>query len=198
MQSIKTVEGFIARHDKWKEPLLKFREIMLATELTETIKWGSPVYTLGGKHVAGMGAFKSYVGIWFFQGAFLKDPYKKLINAQEGKTLALRQLRFATNEELDYELVKEYVAEAIQNQKEGKEIKPDLKKPLVIPDELKAKFESDKELKKCFRELTLSKQREYAEYISDAKREETKQKRIEKIIPMIKKKIGMSDKYKRK
>lgn len=198
MQSIKTVEGFIARHDKWKEPLLKFREIMLATELTETIKWGSPVYTLGGKHVAGMGAFKSYVGIWFFQWAFLKDPYKKLINAQEGKTLALRQLRFATNEELDYELVKEYVAEAIQNQKEGKEIKPDLKKPLVIPDELKAKFESDKELKKCFRELTLSKQREYAEYISDAKREETKQKRIEKIIPMIKKKIGMSDKYKRK
>lgn len=198
MQSIKTVEGFIARHDKWKEPLLKFREIMLATELTETIKWGSPVYTFGGKHVAGMGAFKSYVGIWFFQGAFLKDPYKKLINAQEGKTLALRQLRFATNEELDYELVKEYVAEAIQNQKEGKEIKPDLKKPLVIPDELKAKFESDKELKKCFRELTLSKQREYAEYISDAKREETKQKRIEKIIPMIKKKIGMSDKYKRK
>ncbi len=198
MQSNKTVEEFIARYDKWKEPLLKFREIMLATELTETMKWGSPVYTLGGKHVAGMGTFKSYVGIWFFQGAYLKDPHKRLVNAQEGKTLALRQLRFATNEEVDYELVKEYVAEAIQNQKEGKEIKPEKNKPLIIPDELLANFEVDEELKKCFGDLTLSKQREYSEYISDAMREETKQKRLEKIIPMIKQKIGMSDKYNRK
>ena len=144
-----------------------------------------------------MGAFKSYVGIWFFQGAFLKDPHKKLINAQEGKTKALRQLRFASNEELDYELVKEYVSEAIQNQEEGKEIKPEKNKPLIIPDELEVNFELDKELKKCFEELTLSKQREYAAYISEAKREATKQNRIKKIIPMIKQKIGMSDKYRK-
>ena len=145
-----------------------------------------------------MGAFKSYVGIWFFQGAFLKDPHKKLINAQEGKTKALRQLRFASNEELDYELVKEYVSETIQNQEEGKEIKPEKNKPLIIPDELEVNFELDKELKKCFEELTLSKQREYVAYISEAKREATKQNRIKKIIPMIKQKIGMSDKYTRK
>ena len=145
-----------------------------------------------------MGAFKSYVGIWFFQGAFLKDPHKKLINAQEGKTKALRQLRFASNEELDYELVKEYVSEAIQNQEEGKEIKPEKNKPLIIPDELELNFEVDEELKKCFGELTLSKQREYAAYISETKREETKRKRLEKIIPMIKQKIGVRDKYNRK
>lgn len=197
MQSNKTVEEFIARQDKWNEPLLKFRKIMLATDLTETMKWGSPVYTLGGKHIAGMGAFKSYVGIWFFQGVFLEDPYKRLINAQEGRTKALRQLRFTSIEAIDYDLVKEYVAEAIQNQKEGKEIKPDLKKSMIIPDELKIKFEADQELKNRFEDLTLSKQREYSEYITDAKREETKQKRIEKIIPMIKQKIGMSDKYRK-
>ena len=152
MKSIKTVEDFIASQDKWNETLLKFREIMLATELTETVKWGTPVYTLNGKHVVGMGAFKSYVGIWFFQGAFLKDPHKKLINAQEGKTKALRQLRFVTNEEVDYELVKEYVTEAIQNQKEGKEIKPDKKKPLIIPYELNKIFELDQELKGLYKE----------------------------------------------
>ena len=61
----------------------------METELLETIKWGVPVYTLNDKNVLGMGAFKSYVGIWFFQGAFLDDPQKKLINAQEGKTKAL-------------------------------------------------------------------------------------------------------------
>lgn len=195
MQSSKTVEEFINKQDRWQEALMKFREIMLATELKETVKWGVPVYTLNGKHVAGMASFKSYVGIWFFQGAFLKDSYKKLVNAQEGKTKALRQFRFPSIEEADYELVKEYVAEAIQNQKEGKEIKPDKKKLLIIPDGLKAKFEDDEKLKTCFDEISLSKQREYAEYISEAKREETKLKRLEKILPMIKEKIGLNDKY---
>lgn len=195
MQLNKTVDDFIAGQDKWKAPLMKFREIILATELEETIKWGSPVYTLKGKHVAGMGAFKSYVGIWFFQGVFLKDPHKKLVNAQEGKTKALRQLRFSSMEEVNYELVKAYVGEAIQNQKEGKEIKPDKKKPLIIPGELKVKFKTDQELRSCFDDLSLSRQREFTEYISEAKREETKLKRLEKIIPMIKEKIGLSDKY---
>ena len=67
---------------------MKFREIILATELAETIKWGIPVYTLGGKNVLEMCAFQSYVGIWFYQGSFLNDPNKKLVNAREGKTKA--------------------------------------------------------------------------------------------------------------
>jgi uncharacterized protein YdeI (YjbR/CyaY-like superfamily) len=44
--------------------------------------------------------------------------------------------------------------------------------------------------------LTPGKQREYAEYITEAKKDETKLKRIEKIIPMIKAGIGLNDKYK--
>ena len=42
----------------------------------------------------------------------------------------------------------------------------------------------------------MGKQREYSEYIIEAKREETKQKRVEKIIPMIKIGAGLNDKYK--
>ena len=59
-----------------KEILIVLREIIRSTELIETLKWGGPVYTLGGKNVVGIGSFKSYVGLWFFQGAFLKDEEK--------------------------------------------------------------------------------------------------------------------------
>jgi uncharacterized protein YdeI (YjbR/CyaY-like superfamily) len=38
-------------------------------------------------------------------------------------------------------------------------------------------------------------QRDYAEYVAAAKREETKQRRIEKILPMIVTGSGMNDKY---
>ncbi len=71
--------------------------------MKETIKWGAPVYTLDYKNIVGLGAFKSYVGLWFFQGALLNDEKKKLINAQEDKTKALRQWRFNSVKKIEAE-----------------------------------------------------------------------------------------------
>ena len=195
MQRFNTVESYITGHPEWKALLIRLREIIQSTELTETVKWGAPVYTIEGKNIVGLGAFKSYVGLWFFQGALLTDPSKKLVNAQEGKTKAMRQWRFHTLEEMDENLIKEYLEEAIQNQKQGKEIKPAKNKPLIIPDELKEAMVNDPLLDENFHQLTLSKQREYADHINEAKRTETKQKRLEKIIPMILEKVGLHDKY---
>ena len=196
MKRYASVDDYIFGHEEWKEALSILRDIVKDTELEETVKWGSPVYALKGKNVVGLGAFKAYVGIWFFQGSFLTDELGKLINAQEGKTKGLRQWRFNEAAEIEPELVRAYIEEAIQNQKEGKEIKPERKKELVIPTELKAAFEQYKEAQEAFLNLTFGKQREYAEYIEEAKREATKLKRIDKIIPMILDGVGLNDKYK--
>ncbi|MCG8308641.1 MAG: YdeI/OmpD-associated family protein [Cytophagales bacterium] len=195
MQRNKTVEEFIDKHLTWKKPLLKFRKLLLKTELEETIKWGIPVYTINGKNVVGMGAFKAYVGIWFFQGSFLSDPEKILINAQDGKTKGMRQMRFTSEEGIDYNMIGKYVAEAIQNQKEGKEVRIETKKTLILPKELEAELSKDREVQQAFDALSLSKRREYAEHIELAKRPETKQNRLEKILPMIRAGVGLSDKY---
>jgi uncharacterized protein YdeI (YjbR/CyaY-like superfamily) len=195
MQAQKTVEGFLAKHDRWNEALIKFRQILLNTELEESIKWGIPVYSLHGKNVLGIGAFKSYVGLWFYQGAFLKDPKKVLINAQDGKTKAMRQLRFTSIDDIDLAMVKSYIDEAIKNQKAGKEMKPDTKKPVIIPAELQSAFDHDATLKSAFAEFTPGKQREFADYVSEAKQEATRIKRVDKILPLIRKGIGLNEKY---
>ena len=197
MQSNKTVDQFLAKHERWYNALIKLREILLGTELEETIKWGAPVYALKGKNVVGMGAFKNYVGLWFFQGAFLNDTKNRLVNAQDGKTKALRQMRFNSEDEIDTALVKEYVDEAIQNQKAGKEIKPDTKKELIIPSELQNALDGDSELLLAFEQFTPGKKREFADHVSDARQEATRLKRTEKIIPMIKGGIGLNDKYRK-
>ncbi len=44
--------------------------------------------------------------------------------------------------------------------------------------------------------LTPYKQRDYCEYIAEAKQQKTKESRLEKIIPMISKGQGLNDKYK--
>lgn len=192
---MKKVDEFIRKKAKWKNELEFLRTILVQSELSEDLKWGAPVYTLEGKNVLGLGAFKSYVGLWFFQGVFLKDEKGLLVNAQEGKTKALRQMRFASLEEIDEKVVKAYIEEAIQNQKAGKEFKPE-KKVLVIPEELQTAFDADKSLKVCFEKLSPGKQKDYANYIAEAKQEKTKQKRLDKIIPLIKDGIGLHDKYK--
>lgn len=191
----KTPEEYFDSVPEYLDILKKLRSILLSTELEEKMKWGIPTYCLKNKNVAGIGAFKSYAGLWFFNGSFLKDEEKKLINAQEGKTKGMRQWRFEVLKEIDEALVKSYIEEAIQNQKDGKEIKPE-KKPLIIPDELNEALASDSQLSEAFEALPLSCKREYAEHIAEAKREETKLKRLDKIIPMIMDKVGLNDKYK--
>ena len=197
MQSYNTVNEYILNTPFGKEILIVLREILLSTELQETVKWGGPVYTINDKNVVGIGAFKSYAGLWFYQGAFLKDEAGVLINASEGITKALRQWRFTSVEEIDDQLVLKYINEAIQNQKEGKELKPDRNKPVTIPDELNQAMHDDKELENCFHRFTPGKQREFTEYISSAKLTETRIARVRKVIPLILENIGLNDKYRK-
>jgi len=193
-----TVDEYIASSGHWEKSLRLLRELISSTALEESVKWGMPVYTLNNKNVAGFSAFKSWAGLWFYQGVFLKDPDRKLINAQEGVTKGLRQMRFSSFQEIEEsrEIILSYLREAIQNQKEGKEIKPARNKPLEMPTELEHAFSHDPSLKESFETLSLSKKREYAEYVGSAKREETRQQRLEKVVPLIREGIGLNDRYK--
>ncbi len=197
MKSYNTVDEYILNAENGKEILIVLYEILKSTKLKEAIKWGRPVYTFNGKNVVGLASFKSYVGLWFFQGALLKDKAGVLINSQEDVTKALRQWRFESIDQIDEKLVKEYIEETISNQNKGKEINKDRNKPLIIVEELEAAFNENPLLKESFYQFTPGCQREYANYISDAKRTETRVNRIKKITPMILQKIKLNDKYRK-
>ena len=197
MKRFNTVQDYIDAHTYRQTELIILRDLLADSELEEEVKWGVPCYTLNGKNVVGIGAFKSYVGLWFYQGVFLKDPKKVLINAQEGTTKALRQWRFQQASDIDPKLVKAYIEEAIQNQKDGKEMKAVKAKKVDIPAELKSALNSDNKLKDKFEQLTPGKQREYSEHIGSAKQEKTRTSRLEKAIPLILEGKGLHDKYKK-
>ncbi len=197
--SIATVDEYIAarcqERPEHADALAKLRRAVHIKPLKETIKWGAPCYTHNGKNVVGIAAFKAYVGLWFHQGALLKDPANVLVNAGEGKTKALRQWRFEKASDIKSAAVRDYVKEAIQLAEDGKEIKPSRSEPVKIPPELTAAFKADPALKSAFDALTPGKRRDYANHIAEAKRDTTRQSRLEKIIPMIKKGGGLHDKY---
>jgi len=199
MGKVTSTEEYIAPHPHWIEELTLLTSIFNETELEGSIKWSAPVYTINGKNVAGLGAFKNHYGIWFFNGVFLSDPEKVLINAQEDKTKALRQMRFTKGDEIDKNLIKAYLLEAIENEKLGKKITPvrGQSKSVVIPEFLAEVLNENSELSRCFNELSPYKQKEYCEHIASGKRDATKESRLEKIKPMILSGIGLNDKYRK-
>lgn len=195
MKRFKTVDDYVASRVLWKDEIKRLREILQTTDLTEEVKWGGPCYTYEGKNVVGIGGFKSYFGLWFHQGVLLEDKQQVLINAQEGTTKALRQWRMNSAREIRPAAIKDYVREAIQLVRDKKSIVPRKKKPLVVPPELQQALAMNANAQKGFDELRAGLQREYADHIASAKREQTKQNRIEKILPMIAAGKGLHDKY---
>ena len=180
--------------NQWNEELELLKSIINTTNLIETTKWGTSVYTHNNKNIIGIGGFKSYFGLWFFNGVFLKDEYNLLINAQEGTTKSLRQMRFQSKADINEKIILEYLTEAIKVEENGLSIKPQKKEQLVSAF-LQNEFKSDLNLKIAFEKFSPYKQHEFIEYIETAKQEKTKLSRFEKIKPMILANIGLNDKY---
>lgn len=196
MDKTVSVEHYLEKHSQWGRELEKLRNLFLSYELQEGIKWGAPAYMMDGKNLFGLGAFKNHYTIWFFQGGLLEKNTALLVNAQEGKTQGMRQIKFGHTSVLDLVEIGKYIDETISLHKQGKKILPSAKKEITIAEDIQGELGKDRNFEKAFYNLSPGKQREYSDFISQAKRDETRQKRLDKIIPMILVGKGLNDKYK--
>ena len=195
MKKFASVDEYFDSLEQWQAEASKLRQVLLSVGIEETLKWSMPVYVANGKNVCGISSMKNYFGIWFYQGVLLEDNDKVLINAQEGKTQAMRQWRMTSIKDIKSRSIKKYVLEAVALAEQGKEIKPARNKPINVPPVLQKALSSNKTLSKAFEALSKSCKREYTDYIAEAKKAETKLRRIDKIVPMIIEAKGLNDKY---
>lgn len=194
MYTILEKENKWNKTNQWENEIEQLHAIIRKTLLVESTKWGGPVYTYKNKNIVGIGGFKSYFGIWFYNGVFLKDEKKLLINANEENTKSLRQMRFNSVNEIDEKLILAYIKEAIEIEEKGLAI-PKEKKETIIPEILQNELDKNSELLAKFNTFSPYKQREFIEHITSAKQEKTQMSRLEKIIPMILEGKGLNDKY---
>ena len=166
-------------NNKWEKEIALLEAIISKMPMEKCIKWGAEVFTYNGRNVV-----------------FLKDKYKVLINAQEGKTKSLRQWRFFSKAEIDEKKIKEYIMEAIEIEQKGLKVPAEKFKALPVPQLLQDALQKNKKLKANFEKLTPGKQKEYIVFINEAKQEQTRLSRLEKIKPLILLSAGLNDKYK--
>lgn len=177
----KSIQEFFGDDSKWKKEYALLREIILTTDLEEELKWGKPCYTYNGDNIVLIHGFKNYCALLFHKGALLNDSEKKLIR-QTKNVQSARQLRFNSIQEIKEQekMIKEYVYEAVELEKQGLEVMMKKTKDYETPTELKEAFQENPDFKKAFRKLTPGRQRGYLLYFSEAKQAKTRKNRIEK------------------
>lgn len=166
---------------KWRQERKKLRALLLDCDLDETVKWSKLCYSHEGGNVAIIYGMKNHCAIGFFKGSVLDDLDDVLV--QPGKhSQAMRQLRFEGLGEIEGReaQIKDYIGKAIQAEKDGLEVDFDEKDDLDYPGELQDALDGDAELAEAFEGLTPGRQRGYVLHFSDAKKSETRVRRIEK------------------
>lgn len=185
------VDFYFDKAKTWQKERKKLRTIVLACGLTEELKWGKPCYTLDGKNITLIVAFKNYCALLLPKGALLKDPKRILVTP--GQMQSTRQIRFTNVADIAKmeSALKAYIREAIKVEKAGLEI--EYKTEFTIPEELQLKFDAKPALKKAFEALTPGRQRGYIFYFSAPKQSKTRTSRIEKWTPQILRGKGLND-----
>ena len=171
--------------NQWDNEIEQLHAIIRKTSLIETTKWGGPVYTT---------TIKMFWELEVYNGVFLNDEKKLLINANEENTKSLRQMRFNSVDEIDEKLILGYIKEAIEIEEKGLII-PKEKKETIVPELLQNELDKNIDLNTKFKSFSPYKQREFIEHITSAKQEKTQLARLEKVIPMILEGKGLNDKY---
>jgi uncharacterized protein YdeI (YjbR/CyaY-like superfamily) len=172
----------------------KLRQIILKADkdIQEDWKWGPNYYCKG--MVCGYGAFQKHVKLTFFNGAAMKDE-RKLFNHCVDSEFS-RSIKYTDIAQVDEQAITAYVKESAAVNKSGyKRMIKD--KTVDVPEDLQKAFASNKSAWKFFDNLSYGYKKDYVEWVTRAKKDETRTDRINKVVSMCAEERRMNDKYKK-
>ncbi|HEV2710038.1 MAG TPA: YdeI/OmpD-associated family protein [Edaphobacter sp.] len=186
------VDAYIAKAQPFAQPILThLRELAhkACPDVEEEIKWSMPFFVLRGVILGHIAAFKEHCAIGFW------GPEMRAVLAADGleSNSGMGSLGRITNlKELPSDKVLlGYYRQAAGFIGSGQRTKsferrPKQVKPAAeVPTELAAALKKNKTATKIFAEFSASAQREYSDWVAEAKRPETKAKRVAEAIAWI-------------
>ncbi len=196
------IDEYIAKAAVFAQPILKhLRQLVhkACPDVEETMKWSFPHFDYKGS-MCSMASFKNHCAFGFWKRAIMKDSAGVLHeqgNSGMGSLGKITSLKDLPNDNI----LTTYIKEAVQLNEEGIKLPPRKKteeKELLIPSNLAAALRKNKKAQTVFEEFSPSHKREYIEWITEAKTETTRDKRIESAIEMLMERKSRHWKYARK
>ena len=172
------VDAYIARAQPFARPILdhvRSRVHAVVPEAEETLKWSSPAFVLGGKILLMMAAFKAHAALNFWRGQELRGAAAEAdAMGQFGKLTSVGDL--PPDKELDGLIRK--AAELTKSVPAPRKPKHAPKPPPELHPEFAAALADAPKAKAALDGFPPSAQRDYLEWIAEAKQDATRQKRI--------------------
>lgn len=192
MEDFADIDAYLAAPHRWADEIGALRPLLLASDLTEVIKWAKPCYCHGKANVALIQEFSDHLALMFFKGVLLDDP-SGVLHAQGPNSHAAKRMKFTSVEEVKAlsDVVTAYLREAIAYEEAGTELPARPDEELVA--ELAERLAADAELAEAFENLTPGRRRAYNLHVADAKQSSTRERRIDKVVPRILAGKGLHD-----
>jgi uncharacterized protein YdeI (YjbR/CyaY-like superfamily) len=172
------IDAYIARAQPFARPILEHirkRVHAAVPQIEETLKWSAPAFTLDGKILLIIASFKAHAAVNFWRGQELPgNEANDDAMGQFGKLKSLEDL--PSDAELD-RLIRE-AAELAKNAPAARKTKHEPKPAPAMHPDFAAALEEAPKAKAVLDGFPPSAQRDYLEWIAEAKQEATRQKRI--------------------
>jgi|SRR6185437_761034 len=181
------IDAYIARSADFAGPILThLRELVHAAcpDVEETIKWGAPTFTYKGM-LCGMAAFKQHCAFHFWKRSLVVPATETSSETAMGQFGRLTSVADLPSRKVMIGYVKKAMELNDAGVKSPTRGKAKAARKLVVPEALAAALAKNRKARASFDNLSPSQQREYCEWIADAKREETREQRLATAIEWI-------------
>jgi uncharacterized protein YdeI (YjbR/CyaY-like superfamily) len=177
------IDAYIKKSAPFAQPILTHLRAVVHSacpDVVETVKWKSPSYEYKGI-LCGMAAFKQHCAFGFWKHALVvegADSKSREAMGSFGRLTSVDDLPSKA-------LLTRYIKKAMKLNDAGIQApreKTKRKKPITMPPELAAALKKSKKAQATFEAFSPSHQREYMEWVGDAKGEDTRQRRLEQTI----------------
>ena len=188
----KQLDAYVAKSADFAKPILEhLRELVhkACPEVQETIKWGMPFFDYEGP-LCNMAAFKQHAVFGFWKGKLLQDPKNYLQErSTEGGTAMGHMGRLTSLKDLPPDkIIIDFIKQAMKLNEEGIKLPAKPKttpKPLDVPPYFLSALKKNKKALTVFNAFPYSHKKEYVQWITEAKTETTRAKRMETAIEWI-------------
>jgi uncharacterized protein YdeI (YjbR/CyaY-like superfamily) len=176
------IDAYIDNSADFAKPILRqLRQIVHrgCPDVEETMKWSFPHFDYKGVMIS-MAVFKAHCVLNFWKAPLMNDPHEIMNKTGMGDAMGHFGKITSLADLPKKEILISYVREAAKLNEEGIKIEKKMKprKELKVPTFFHESLKKNKKALATFENFSPSAKREYVEWVTEAKREETRTSRL--------------------
>jgi len=174
------IDAYIAKSAGFARPILThLRKIVHAgcPQVEETLKWSRPHFDYKGV-MCGMAAFKQHCVFGFWKESLIFNSSEIAEKTAMGSFGSIKSVADLPSEKTLIGYVKKAAALNEAGIKAPGRTKPKKREPLEVPAYFSTALKKNAKARKTFEDFPPSKRRDYLDWVTEAKREETRQERL--------------------